>query len=172
MRLAGPDDEVPFTYGQHDHVTTSAIFDSSPVRTCSLCRESYSDRRGGMAICNTCSSEGASYERKLVRERARTAAGGRTARLNERRIELMRQINPDLTCQWEEDGAVCGEHPSDLSQLHIDHVDGKSYRSRTLSLSSRIARYKRELTSGVKLRLLCQMHNCGHLNNSWRDRGR
>lgn len=150
-------DDVPFRYEQADHATDTVS--GGRTRTCALCREDYIDRRGGVALCNVCSSEGASYERKLVRERNRT---GRVERLKERRMELIRRISPDESCQ------KCGAKPSDPSQLHIDHEDGKTYRSRRLSLSQRIARYTRELAAGVKLRVLCQHCNCGHLNNSWR----
>lgn len=86
----------------------------------------------------------------------------RTERLIVRRQELILAINPAGCCER------CGLVPDDLDALHIDHEDGKDYRSRHLSLSSRIARYWRELLAGVRLRVLCKSCNSAYLNNSWR----
>ena len=47
----------------------------------------------------------------------------------------------------------CGE--ADPTLMSIDHVDGITWDRRSLRFDARVAKYRREYTEGVRLRVLC-----------------
>jgi hypothetical protein len=80
-----------------------------------------------------------------------------------RRNALVFELAPDLRC------AECGDAFA-VGDLHVDHVDGRTWSARSLSPQMRAARMWREHEAGVPLRALCR--SCSAADGSrrrWRD---
>jgi len=56
-------------------------------------------------------------------------------------------------------GGVCAYCGDSGIPLEIDHPDGRTWRARETSQLQRVKLYRRELESGVRLRVLCRSCN-------------
>lgn len=83
---------------------------------------------------------------KEAKRAARHRAFDRARRLYRLLIRIVGGANP--VCKW------CGKSEHE-TQLQLDHVQGKSWRSNKLRMDARINRMRDELKRGVKFRILC-----------------
>lgn len=91
-------------------------------------------------------------ERSKARRQRLTREQRKAERLfysKRRRVDLIKVLSPDGRC------ARCGE-VFDHAELEVDHVCGRSWVARAVSMAMRAARYWREHRDGVKLRALCR----------------
>lgn len=101
--------------------------------------------------------EGAPLKRKRSRQDMRRDWAARKLRLRAAYTELLRTLGGKCT--------ACGT----MEALSVEHVEGKTYESRSLSLSQRITRYWEEYRNGVKLTVLCV--SCNSKARDWRRAG-
>lgn len=81
------------------------------------------------------------------------------------RVSLLEALAPDSRC------AGCGAR-SDLEDLEVDHVDGRTWYGRALNFLDRIRRQWREFDRGVRLRALCRRCNASEGTRRFRGRAR
>ncbi len=77
------------------------------------------------------------------------------ARYLELRAKLFKAIGE--TCAKE---TGLADDPGDHhEELHVDHIDGRSWEPRSMGSYARVKRYLKELEAGVRLRPLCKICN-------------